>query len=108
MIAVTGGPWRLGRPAGTGGCRGDHSQQIDPIPIQQQRSISRLSTAIPRHRVSGPRRQMELPAPCGSTEEKSPNLMPAEITGAEALDPGHLQAPGSAPVGLWSLTVEAA
>ena len=51
---------------------------------------------------------MELPAPCGSTEEKSPNPMPSEITGAEALDPGHLQAPDSAPVGLWSLTVEAA
>jgi alpha-1,6-mannosyltransferase len=51
---------------------------------------------------------MELPAPCGSTEEKSPNLMPSEITAPEALDPRHPQAPDSAPVGLWSLTVEAA
>ncbi len=49
---------------------------------------------------------MEPPAPGGSTEEKSPNLMPSEITAAEAPEHGPPQAPDSSTGGLTSLAVE--
>jgi len=49
---------------------------------------------------------MEPPASGGSTEEKSPHLMPSEITAAEALEHGHPQAPDSPPGGLKALAVE--
>jgi hypothetical protein len=50
---------------------------------------------------------MELPVLGSSTEEKPPNLMPSEITAAEALDEEHLQAPDSAVDGLKSLAIGA-
>ena len=95
-----------------GGWRRRAPECVAPVtlsrPIPEIQPLSRLSTAPPRLRSTGPRRQMELPAPCSSTEEKSPNLMSSEITAAEAVAPGHPDAPDPAPAGLWSLTVEAA
>src|ERR1700676_3136475 len=96
MIAVVVGPmpgWPRKAPKGAAA-----SEPADPVHPAQS-----------RNQGTGPRRPMDRWSchfPAVRPRRSPPNLMPSEITAAEALDEEHLQAPDSTTTGVRSLAIE--